>query len=246
MIRMSWLGTFGAVVTMALPIRVSSQMVGRSTTPPPTMGVRPPSSQPTIRMGSLPPRVTPYGFGRRYDGRLPFGAPIGQAPCFDARFSCIGTGRHFYGAYSALPYVIQTPVPYEVPVYVPVPVWTAPLRTAPSAPPKPYDPTRSRMLTIGGGADGGGGVMRIEQLEGKVLRLTWHGTTQPVKEARFFLADSSRATLRSARVDAETPSALFELAGVEPRVAYIGLTVAFADGAVQTTLIPYPPAERTP
>jgi len=53
--------------------------------------------------------------------------------------------------------------------------------------------------------------------------------------------------LRSARVDNDTPSALFEIADFDKRIAFTGLTVNYADGAVQTTLVPYPPRqEKTP
>ncbi|HJU72749.1 MAG TPA: hypothetical protein VJ717_03315 [Gemmatimonadaceae bacterium] len=152
--------------------------------------------------------------------------------------------------FTGIPYWVETGVAYEVPVYVPVPVptyvtpryWEAP----PKAPAKPYDPAKSKMLTIGGGADGGGGVMRIEPLPGKTVRLTWRGSTRPIKEARFFLADSGHRSIRSARVDGETPSAIFELADIESRVAYTGLSVVFADGSQQTTLVPYPPKPESP
>ena len=69
-------------------------------------------------------------------------------------------------------------VPYAVPVYVPVPRPVQPKYWASDSEKvlQPYDPTKSRMLTIGEGADGGGGGMRIERLENNMLRLTWRGS----------------------------------------------------------------------
>jgi hypothetical protein len=124
-------------------------------------------------------------------------------------------------------------VQYRSPVWVPSPqkIWQA------------YDPTKSRMLTIGSGVDGGGGVMRIEKVDSTTLRLTWRGSDRPIKEARLYIADSAQKTLRSARVDLDTPSAIFEIKELEGKIAFTGLLVTYADGAVQTTLVPYPPKE---
>jgi hypothetical protein len=102
------------------------------------------------------------------------------------------------------------------------------------------------MLTIGAGADGGGGVMRIEAVNDSVVRLVWLGTPRAVREARLYLADSAQRPLRSALVDSSTPSALFKISDVAPRLVYYGLTIAFADGAIETTLVPYRnPAEQS-
>ena len=243
---MSCKRTLGVALVLGLPLGAEGQVVGRTTAQPSPMIMRAPSPLPTIRMGSVP-QSSPGVVGWR-DGHS-FDRPnwSGVANCWDGRIHCGGFRRH--GVFSNIPYWIETAVPYEVPVYVPVPVptyVTPRYWEAPKAPAKPYDPAKSKMLTIGGGADGGGGVMRIERLEGKMLRLTWRGSTRPVKEARFFLADSVHRPIRSARVDAETPSALFELADIETRVAYTGLTVMFADGSQQTTLVPYPPRPEPP
>jgi hypothetical protein len=192
-------------------------------------------------MGSLPQRTfvrSGNDFGRWNGTRHGFpriGSCNGRwANCFSGRFRAGIVG---------VPYVTETVVPYAVPVYVPVPMPAPRWAPAPQKPLEPYDPTKSRMLTIGEGADGGGGVMRIERLENNTLRLTWRGSARPIREARLFIADSSQKSLRSARVDMDTPSALFEIGDFNGKIAYTGLTVVYADGAKQTTLVPYPPRE---
>lgn len=237
--------TLGIALVAVIPITAHGQMIGRSSASSSiTLSGPRPSSLPPVQMGSL----QPSGFDRfRNDfshenaTRLGFPSPIGScnnlwANCFSSRFRTGLVG---------IPYVRETAVPYAVPVYVPMPV-PVPPQWAP-APPKlsqPYDPTKSRMLTIGEGADGGGGVMRIERLENNMLRLTWRGSARPIREARLFIADSSQKSLRSSRVDVDTPSALFEIADFDGKIAYAGLTVVYADGAKQTTLVPYPPRDN--
>lgn len=193
-------------------------------------------------MGSLPQRTfdglgsdfghwrdgTRHGFSSRGCGSI-------WGSCFSSPFRTGLVG---------IPYVTETVVPYPVPVYVPVTVPQQPWAPAPQKLWQPYDPTKSRMLTIGEGADGGGGVMRIERLANNMLRLTWRGSLRPIREARLFIADSSQKSLQRARVDNDTPSALFEIAEFDGKIAFTGLTVIFADGAVQTTLVPYPPKEN--
>jgi hypothetical protein len=99
------------------------------------------------------------------------------------------------------------------------------------------------MMTIGGGADGGGGVMRIEAVNDSIIRLTWLGTARPVREARLYLADSAQRPLRSALVDSSTASALFKTSDLRPRLVYYGLTVHFSNGAIETTLVPVTKAQ---
>jgi hypothetical protein len=250
MLRPSISVSLGVLLGVTLSARVDAQMVGRSsggTISRVGGSISAPriSSQPPVVMRSPPVWGTAHGR---------FGKDFGR---FDGRFGHVGRGKAFVGSCLNgfcgrswlwdVGYAADTYVPYAVPYYVPVPVATyQPVAPAPNpAPPRePYDPTKSRMLTIGAGADGGGGVMRIERVDDRTLRLTWRGTTQAVREAKLFLADSTQRTLRSARVDAESPSALFEIQGLEPKIAYTGLTVVFADGSVQTTLVPYQQREE--
>ena len=231
--------TLGIALVAFLPLTAHAQMVVRSSGGSSVSAPRP-SSLPTIQMGSLPPRTfdrVGSDFDRWRGTRRGFSS-IGCSwgNCIPGRFRTGIVG---------IPYVTETFVPYAVPVYVPMPRPVQPKVWARDS--QPYDPTKSRMLTIGEGADGGGGVMRIERLENNMLRLTWRGSERPIREARLFIADSSRKWLRSARVDNDTPSALFEIADFDGKIAFTGLTVMYVDGAVQTTLVPYPPRdERTP
>ncbi|MGH7695639.1 MAG: hypothetical protein ACRENH_11700 [Gemmatimonadaceae bacterium] len=233
--------TLGIALVSFFPVMAHAQMTGRSSAGSSvTLSAPRPSSLPTIQMGSLQPRTFDR-VGRDFDrwrgtrqGFSPIGCSWGN--CLPGRFRTGIVG---------IPYVTETFVPYAVPVYVPVPTPVQPKYWARDSQKisQPYDPTKSRMLTVGEGADGGGGVMRIERLENNVLRLTWRGSLRPIREARLFIADSLQKTLRSARVDSDTPSALFEIANLEGKIAFAGLIVTYADGAVQTTLVPYPPRE---
>lgn len=83
--------------------------------------------------------------------------------------------------------------------------------------------------------------MRVESVSDSVARVTWLGTTRPIRQARLFLADSVQQSLRGALVDQETPSALFTFADLAPRVAYVGLTITLDNGSIETTLVPFRP-----
>jgi hypothetical protein len=249
MSRASICVSIGVLFGVILTDHVDGQMVGRSSSGRAPMrsggaiSAPRPSTQAPVIMRSPP---VWRGHGR-------FGNDFGR---FDGGIGRVARGKHFGSCFNGfcgsrswlaeVPYATDYYIPYSVPYYVPVPIPAPyqPVAPAPEAPRKPYDPTKSRMLTIGAGADGGGGVMRIERVNDNLLRLTWRGSVQPVREAKLFLADSTQRALKSTRVDADTPSALFEIAGIEPKIAYTGLTVVFADGSVQTTLVPYPPREE--
>jgi hypothetical protein len=96
------------------------------------------------------------------------------------------------------------------------------------------------MTIVGGGADGGGGVMRIERVAPDAVQLTWLVPPRPVRSAVLFLADDAQARLRSQSVTADGPRASFGLTKMPRAVAFAGLTVEFADGAQRTTLVPLP------
>jgi hypothetical protein len=131
-----------------------------------------------------------------------------------------------------------TPAPYPVPYYYRVPV-SVPARVEAERPaPPPYDPTRARMLTIGGGADGGGGVMRIDRVTSDSLRVTWLADIAPVRRAALFLADSLHVPLVQHPVTLDHPVSHFTLRGLTRPGAFVGLTVSYADGSVRTTLVP--------
>ncbi|MGH7709991.1 MAG: hypothetical protein ACREOG_01835 [Gemmatimonadaceae bacterium] len=235
MMRVYGTAALGVLLTVATATDADAQMVVRSSgsrtgaVSAPTQNVRP-STLPTMRFGSMP-----RSDFDRFDG-------MGRWPRRHSgpRYFTPGFSHRSFG-FLGVPYVTETVVAYAVPYYVPVPApvqtWPAP---SPRTPPRVYDPTKSKMLTIGGGADGGGGVMRIESVSDSVVRLTWLGNPRPIREVRVLLADSTQRTLRSALVDRETPSALLRVADLATRVAYVGLTITFADGAIETTLVPYP------
>jgi hypothetical protein len=187
------------------------------------------------------PRRSGYGYGGYGYGSYGYGRGFGFHNVYSYRVIYIGIPHvHYYFSY-AIP--VYPPGNFWAPQ--PAKIWNpaAPPDTTPAAP----DPAKSRMLTIGEGTDGGGGVMRIETLNDSVTRVTWLGTSRPIREARLYLADSAQRSLRSALVDADAPSALFKLADVATRVRYAGLTITFASGAIETTLIPYDPrAKRQP
>lgn len=132
------------------------------------------------------------------------------------------------------------PTAHPVPYYYPVPVSAPPVARRESGKPvlPPYDPTKSRTLIVGAGADGGGGAMRIARPTAGTVGLTWLGTTRPIRQARLFLADSEREPLASRVVTLARRDARFRLGALARQVAYAGLTVDFADGSKQTTLVP--------
>ena len=148
---------------------------------------------------------------------------------------------------SSYPFIVGGTQQYAAPVteaepaprYYPVPVPVARYTREPEVPPPPYDPTRARMVVIGAGRDGGGGVMRIVRLSGDSLRVTMLDLNRPVREAKFFLADSMQRAMRTHVVDLDHPEVLFNLTGLDRPISYTGLTVVFADGSTRTTLVPY-------
>jgi hypothetical protein len=94
------------------------------------------------------------------------------------------------------------------------------------------------MTIIGGGADGGGGVMRIERFGGDSIALRWLEPIRPVRSATFFLADDARGPLVSQVIESAKPRAVFRVGRLPRPAAYAGLTTVFADGAQRTTLVP--------
>ena len=210
--------TLGALAVALAPVAAAAQgRVGRA--PPATTGVTLPSP-PAGTMHGAPtappaPWRVPWGVRRFGDG---WSYPI-----------VVGT-----------PYQVAAPAPapWPVPYYYPVPVPAVRRADPPKPAPPPYNPAEARMVTVGGGRDGGGGVMRIARAAGDTLDLTWLGTTRPIRSATLFVADADRQSLRSRAVDASHREARFALAPLERAAAFAGLTVVFADGSTQTTLVP--------
>ena len=128
--------------------------------------------------------------------------------------------------------VAPQPVPYPVPVYYRVPA------PRPEPPAVPYNPAASRTLVIGGGSDGGAGVMTIERPGKDSVHVTWRGSVRPVSTARLFLADAHHQPLVSRPVTLDQPDARFTRRGLARPAVFIGLVVTYANGSMQTTLVP--------
>jgi hypothetical protein len=136
------------------------------------------------------------------------------------------------------PASVPQPVTYPVPYYYPVPVPTPAAAPVEKPVERPYDPTKSRTLVVGAGADGGGGVMQIERTSADSIRLTWRGTNRPIREATLFLARGDHKPLVSRLVDTDHREAMFTIRGLTHPLAFAGLTIVFADGSTRTSLVP--------
>ena len=103
-----------------------------------------------------------------------------------------------------------------------------------------YEPTRaaSKLIVVGGGTTGGGDALTIEAL-GDSVRLSWLGANRPVREVKLFVADSARRELATRSASPIAPTATFEVATLSAPVAFAGVAVTFADGAMTTTTVPY-------
>lgn len=225
----------GVSLLIAAPAHVAAQRDGGSSVPRAGVPLPPRSdSRPLVGFGSLNDgRAMGRGGGGgqgRFDGRVPFSP---YRPGFSSFFlgsTLIGTVRP----------EATVMIPYAVPQYYPVVVYRR-VRAQPPAPEPPSDPAKSKTLVIGVGHDGGGGVMRIQPLGDSALRLTWRGSVRPIREARFFLADSLRMPIHAQSISQDSPSAVFSIADLESAVAYTGLTIIYATGATVTTLVPFEP-----
>ena len=104
-----------------------------------------------------------------------------------------------------------------------------------------YEPPRaaSKLIVVGGGSTtGSGDALTIEAL-GDSVRLNWLGANRPVREVKLFVADSARRELATRSASPMAPTATFEVATLSAPVAFAGVTVTFADGAMTTTTVPY-------
>lgn len=78
--------------------------------------------------------------------------------------------------------------------------------------------------------------LAVDRLPNGVLRLSWRPDGRAVTEVGLFLADAQQRVLAAQTLRAPPFSALFESAR---GAAYVGITVAYADGQNTTTLLPY-------
>jgi hypothetical protein len=103
-----------------------------------------------------------------------------------------------------------------------------------------YEPAHvgSKLIVVGGGTTGAGDALTIETV-GDSVRLSWLGANRPVRDVKLFVADSAHRELATRSASPMAPTATFEVATLSAPVAFAGVTVTFADGAVTTTTIPY-------
>src|SRR6185369_13727986 len=95
----------------------------------------------------------------------------------------------------------------------------------------------SKLIVVGGGTTGGD-ALTIETV-GDSVRLSWLGANRPVREVKLFVADSAHHELATRSASRMAPTATFEVATLSAPVAFAGVAVTFADGAMTTTTIPY-------
>jgi len=227
MSRVFFATALGMCVAIVAPARAEAQRGGGRSGPPPGVLVNPQPAKPTVGFGTLNRND---GRGRDGDRHRDRGA---RSPLVRSGFG----STFLLGSTLAQPQVVPvpTPVPYPVPYYYRMRARRPANESV--GPAVPYDPAKSKTLIIGAGTDGGGGVMRIQQLGDSVLKLTWRGSDRPIREARFFLADSLRQPLLSQVVTAATPSAQFSIRDLGQEL-FAGLTTVFANGATVTNLVP--------
>jgi len=184
-------------------------------------------------MGSPGQRFAPGGSGTRQSAYTRMGA---GANCFGG---CViggvgGFHRHFLGSF-VVGYPFWGPVAWPYFDYG----YYGSTYTEPAA--ESYEPARaaSKLIVVGGGTSSGGGdALTIEAL-GDSVRLSWLGANRPVREVKLFVADSARRELATRSASPMAPTATFEVVTLSAPVAFAGVTVTFADGAMTTTTIPY-------
>ncbi|HJU73942.1 MAG TPA: hypothetical protein VJ717_09355 [Gemmatimonadaceae bacterium] len=227
MIPLRALPALGVAVALAVPCAAQGQMVRR----PQQMGgemrvpaTRRESALPPIRMGSLQPYNAPsgghddYGYrGYSYGGRYGY-SRYSYAWVYDG-----------YSGRSARSRVGRSAGAVYTQFWLPAlgKIWSpASLDAAADTPERANDASR---------------VLHIEDVNDSGVRVTWLGSTRPIRQARVFLADSVQQVLRGRPVDQGNPSAVLPFADLPPRIRYVGLTVTFGDGLIESTLVPYTP-----
>ena len=98
--------------------------------------------------------------------------------------------------------------------------------------------TASKVIIVGTGSAGASDALTVESL-GDSVRLSWLANGRATREVKLFVADSAKRELATRTTMPSTPTAIFEVATLSAPVAYVGVTVVFADGVTSTTLVPY-------
>lgn len=163
----------------------------------------------------------PDGWGRDtgWNDRYP-GGRHPHSPHHGALYGHHGlyVGAHFGSAFIIL----------AVPVGYPTYLYTAPYSFH-------YSATGAKTFVqgnLGGMAD----ALAVDKLANGILRLSWRPDGRAVTEVGLFLADAQQRVLAAQTLRAPPFSALF---GSARGAAYVGITVAYADGQSATTLLPY-------
>lgn len=159
----------------------------------------------------------------RYDDHRYGGTYYGPRPWRHGGFRGhhgLYVGAHFGSAFV----VLVTPAVYPVYTYV------APYSVR-------YSASGARTLLQGDLGDAADAVA-VERLSSGVVRLTWRPDGRAVEEIGLFLTDAQQNVLAVQTLRVPPFSALFEPTN---GVAYVGVTIAYADGQSTTTLLPYRP-----
>jgi len=181
-------------------------------------------------MGAAGQRFMPSGTRQSAYTRLGAGAS-----CFNGCFTggVGGYHKHFLGSF-VVGYPFWGPLVWPYFDYG----YAASAYAEPAA--ESYEPPRaaSKLIVVGGGTTGGGDALTVEAL-GDSVRLSWLGANRPVREVKLFVADSARRELATRSASPMAPTATFEVATLSAPVAFAGVAVTFADGAMTTTMVPY-------
>ncbi len=150
------------------------------------------------------------------------------------RVGCVGTVTHVGGVGHFDPFYVHHglhvgviigrpyyPVIYTAPIYVPYPPVVVVNRPPVYTPPP-----------VAAGDHG----LTVERVNGNTLRLTWQADGRAVQEVGLFLADAEQKVLAVQTLRAAPFTALFN---IPPGVAFVGVSVVYADGVQSTTTIPY-------
>jgi len=199
------------------------------------------------RRGDLPRlRTAPAGYGAYGQGYGTSPGATGRSrywrapytrwgPGSGCGYGCV-TGGHV-GRYKKS-YIIGYPL-FGVPIFYPYydVGYVYSEVAADTYSPDPPRPT-SKLIVVGTGSTGGSDALTVESL-GDSVRLSWLRNGRPAQEVKLFVADSAKRELATRSTNPTTPTAIFEIATLSAPVAFVGVTVVFADGVTSTTLVPY-------
>ena len=222
-------GGLPRIVSAPAPVPAAAGRMGVPAYATPAAG---PTAPRAGNLPRLPARAAGYRSGTRQSAYTRWGA---SSSCFGGCFTggVGGFHKHFLGSFIVgYPFWGAVVWPYFDYGY-------GSTYTEPTA--ESYEPPRaaSKLIVVGGGSTtGSGDALTIEAL-GDSVRLSWLGANRPVREVKLFVADSTRRELATRSASPMAPTATFEVATLSAPVAFAGVAVTFADGAMTTTTVPY-------